>query len=446
MSDTDGQKIEIRPVKPHEIEDVENCINRSFSQKLSQSWRQDFFKKLDYIPRDRAEFFWGVFIDGIPVSGVLLYPFSIMLDYTPIHLLQMTGLGTDLNYRHRGFASQLIQQVHNNIQMEGFDGIALHSAADDLYRKNGYQTVFWDYTLRLDWSPSVDSTIRHLFEKYDPREKHIQFFEKEKISEVITEELYQIRRRSTQFIIRKIRQIRYPFYFHQRLQQHIDSGAVLVTISEHQRIIAYALAKYQVNNLEILEQYSLLNDPTDFLLLWDRLQSEYSHNNLHFIIKTYPTDEIVLDLAKKMGFSLVEEHETKNMVHLYDPSIILPWMQTTFSHRIQTSSFHDLDELFLIQVENWLFQFRITKNIVSLTEITNDLNNNATSVYHHNRLPKFNLNKRQWIAITFGYYSIASIFNDIIEYCDKGMLTHYQTVLSLLFPQINAVWDYFDPL
>lgn len=446
MCETDDQTVEIRPVQSHEIEEVERCINRSFSQNLTNSWRQEFFKKLKYIPRDRVEFFWGVFINGKPVSGVLLFPFSIMLEYTPIHLLQMTGLGTDINYRHQGYATKLIKQVHKSIQMEGFDGIALHSAADDLYIKNDYQTVFWEYLLQLSWSPTVNSNVRHLFEEYDPREKHVQFFESEKISDVITEELYQIRRRSTQFITREIRQIRYPFYFHQRLQQHIDDGAVLVTVSEHQHLVAYALAKCYVNYLEIFEQYSLMNDHADFLLLWDRLNSEYAHKNTLFSIKTYPTDEIVLNLGEKMGFTLVKKKETKNMVHLYDPSIILPWMQTTFSHRIQTSSFHDLNDRFLMQVDNWIFQFRITKNIVSLTEISEDDINLSFKGDESYQIPIFKMTKRQWITLTFGYLSINEIFDDFVVSCEKPLLKHYQNVFSLLFPKISAVWDYFDPL
>ncbi|WP_371805581.1 GNAT family N-acetyltransferase [Candidatus Lokiarchaeum ossiferum] len=431
----------IRPVKPNEIEAVELCINRSFSKDPDNPCRQDFFQQFDYVPRQREEFFWGAFLDNKPVAGLLLIPFHIMLWYCPLHLVCMTGVGTDPKYRHQGIAKHLINHVHSAIQNEGFDGIVLHSAADELYQKLGYETSFSEWNLRISWTYSAKSTLRTLMEKKVSTGKYVEFFMEHELTESVSEEMYWVRHRSTQFVKRPIRCIRNPIHFHQKLLQHLNNDAILATIYSGRDIRAYALARYDGNNLRIFEQYSLMNDPDDFLLLWQALLEEYNSPSLVLEIKTYPTDTEVFALGKKFKCSVERNLDTKNMAILFHPGVILPWMQTTFCQRVANSTMVDLQDKFLLQIENSRFLFRITREIVSVNEI--DLS--PTSIDFTN-LPIFQLTKKQWIALTFGYKTIEDIFDEIIPIGKDAEYEMYKPILNILYPDLNPVWDYFEPL
>ena len=436
------ENLEIRHVKPEETEAVELCIDRSFSKDPTNPCHQDFFEQFAYNPRQRQEFFWGAFLDGEPIAGLILIPFHLMLWYSPIHLLCMTGVATDLDFRHQGVAKRLIERVHDVIRKEGFDGIVLRSAADELYYKLGYETAFCEWTLRINWTYAAQSTLRNLLEKTVSTGKYVEFFLEHELTETISKEIYWVRHRSTQFVQRPLRVIRNPKQFHQKLHQHLSNSAVLAVIYSGRDIRAYTIARYDANNLRIFEQYSLLNDPDDFLLLWQGLLEEYDSPSLVLEIKTYATDSEVLSLGKKFQCSVEKNLNTKNMAILFDPSEIIPNMQSTFCQRIAHSMFTELQEKFIISIEKRRFLFRITREIVSATVISDISQINK----QYSALPYFQFSKNQWISLTFGYIMIDDIFDEIIPMGKEMEYERFKPILSILYPDLDPVWDYFEPL
>jgi hypothetical protein len=75
-----------------------------------------------------------------------------------------------------------------------------------------------------------------------------------------------------------------------------------------------------------------------------------------------------------------------------------------------------------------------------------EVNENFPSNIDLSDLIQFNLTQRQWIALTFGYYAIEDIFYEIIPSRETTRYESYKRILEILFPQLNPVWDYFDPL
>jgi len=156
-------KIEIRPVKESEYATADLCINRSFSADLNHISRQGFFHEFDFAPWESLEFYWAVIVDDKPVSALMLIPFQLMIDYTPIQIIGLTGVGTDPDHRHNGYAGMLLDAVHAYFKKLGFDGAVLHSAADKLYHLHGYEIVFclWQAKIPL-------KGLRRLISTYKP--------------------------------------------------------------------------------------------------------------------------------------------------------------------------------------------------------------------------------------------------------------------------------------
>ncbi len=130
------------------------------------------------------------------------------------------------------------------------------------------------------------------------------------------------------------------------------------------------------------------------------------------------------------------------MAILFDPSEIIPNMQSTFCQRIAHSMFTELQEKFIISIEKKRFLFRITREIVSATVISDIPQINK----QYSALPYFQFSKNQWISLTFGYIMIDDIFDEIIPMGKEMEYERFKPILSILYPDLDPVWDYFEPL
>jgi ribosomal protein S18 acetylase RimI-like enzyme len=135
--------LEIREVRKEEIENVKEMVRRAFSSNPNGKVADHgFFRQLEHVPLSSPEYFRAGFENGVPVTALMAVRFIVTMGIVPFKIAGYTGMGTDRSARGKGYASQLLQHYEKFLENRGYDGIVLHSAADMLYKKNGFEIVF----------------------------------------------------------------------------------------------------------------------------------------------------------------------------------------------------------------------------------------------------------------------------------------------------------------
>ena len=135
--------LECREVREEEIEEVKQMVRKAFSSNPNvEASETGFFRQLEHIPLPSPEYFRAGFENGIPVTAVMAVRFVVSIGIVPFKIAGYTGMGTDRSARGKRYASQLLEHFEKFLENRGYDGIVLHSSADMLYKKNGFEMVF----------------------------------------------------------------------------------------------------------------------------------------------------------------------------------------------------------------------------------------------------------------------------------------------------------------
>lgn len=423
-------KIEVRPVTPLEKDVVELCIARSFSKDPNNPIIPDFIK----IELADPNYFWGVFLDGKPTAGLKLIPFEIQIEKTIFRILGLTGVGTDPNHRHKGYASLLLQGVHKYLKERGFDGTILHSAADLLYVKNGYEFAFCEWEGQVNPKKIFDlGNVLQKKQRYT--DIYPEFYIRSDITQKIIDDIFEIRNQSISFKKRPFRVNRSKDYmFKQCLRLLERSNIIMQVIYQEQEAIGYQFSENKSEKLEIIEQYCRNDEKEIHLLLWKNLIDQFDPIPKNIIIKSYFQDEVIKELIQDTGGTYYRLAIVGNMAHLFDPISILNKMMPTFNDRIkQLNDCRDLHS-FILNIADKSLLFEIN----TLNQEPVKIENLIEYKKEHQSYPSFKIPKDEFVGLIFGYLSLDDL--DLPNDFNYKML---KPILNVLFPQLEPVWDYW---
>jgi predicted acetyltransferase len=425
-----NQGVEVRPVKEHEEKLVELCIARSFSKDPTNPTIPDFIK----IKLMDPNFFWGVFVDGKPVAGLKLIPFEIQIEHTILHVLGLTGVGTDPNHRHKGYASKLLQGVHQFLKKKGFDGTILHSAADILYVKNGYEFAFCEWEHQINLEPFLNE-CNLILKNSQFSEYHAEFYIRSDITQSITDQLFSIRNSSILFKNRPFRVNRTSNYMFEQCLRLLERPNMVMEILFNSNIpIAYLFAEIKEERIDIIENYSIYDEKECYILLWKNLIDQFENLPKNLIIKTYFHDEIIKSIVKQFQGKTYRLAMVGNMAHLFDPASIIKKLKPTFEHRMKNkipkTEFHS----FILIVRNQQIIFEINDSQLNLI----DAQPIPTKNQEYESLPKFEIPEDEFAGLIFGYLELEDL--DIIHGTNFSEL---EPTLRILFPPLEPIWDYW---
>jgi GNAT superfamily N-acetyltransferase len=444
-------KIEIRPVKESEYKFTDLCINRSFSSDLNHVTRQGFFNEFRFAPWESHEFYWAVFVDGKPVSGLMLIPFQLMIDYTPIQVVGLTGVGTDPDYRHKGYAGLLLDTVHSYFKNLGFDGAVLHSAADKLYHLHGYEFVFCLWQAKLPIKALRNLITINKDSLVISEDCKVEFYSALDFNRDICAELMKIRNLSPQFVNRRVKALRTVNYYYSKMLENFEKGTILGVLYSKGQPQAYIIA--QIDGM-INELISRSADFMDLLLLLHATLNEFPEDIDtkigHLTMKLYSEDEPLLKICSLCG-SGSEPYRInmpKNMATFFDPNEMMKKMQTTFS--IRYSNFLSSNQcknnpitapipfqfIFKINLLDgkgvYEYIFHVFRTIISIEPLS------SLHSKKEEQLPHIEINFDEWMALMFGYITIDDL--DIDDQIDSKKV---KPLLEILFPALEPVWDNF---
>lgn len=419
-------KIEVRPVKESEKTMVELCIARSFSKDPTNPIIPDFIK----IDLADSNFFWGVFVDGKPTAGLKLIPFEIQIEKTILRVLGLTGVGTDPDHRHKGYASMLLQGVHKYLRERGFDGTILHSAADLLYAKNGYEFAFCEWEGQVD--PKKIFDIGNSFQK-EPKNKeiHAEFYIRSDINQKIIDEIFELRNNSNLYRSRPYRVNRSRDYTFSQCLRLLERPNMIMEVLYHgTNAVGYLFADNKGDKLEIIEQYCKDDEHHEnefYILLWKNLIDQFDELPKNIVIKTYFQDEIIKNMIPNMGGKFYRLALVGNMAYIFDPVAILTKMKPTFEKRIKYA--HGLNDryFFILNIGDTQLMFEITPKANESIQIKRV---NGMQLDNRN-CPIFKIPKDEFAGLIFGYLSLDDL--DLPN----------DPILNTLFPLLEPVWDYW---
>jgi GNAT superfamily N-acetyltransferase len=424
--------IEVRPVKKSEMDIFIKCLSRGFAKDLENISVPGFVSQNNNL-KLTDEFYWGVFVDNIPVAGLIIIPLDFIIGYSTFHVVGFTGVATDPDHRHHGYATRLIQGVFTYLKQSGYDGVILQSSADLLYRKNGFGYTFWEWAGDLIWSKSTESNYNSEYLNESSRKDEdikIEFLLPSEVSLDNCAVFNQIRERSPQYLQHKFRTIRSDRYFKAKFEQH-NAIIPLICYNNENFPIAYLFAKFDngKNEINVFEQYSLSNKPEIFISMWKALKDEFDFEEIKFKFDLYSEDEVVKNLITEGGGNVYKCYKANKMATFFDTYATLQRLIPTFSYRISSLAI-ETPFKFVLLVEDEGFLFTIH---------TLNLNIQPFSSNAKSDLPQFKLSRDEWIALVFGYIEI-----DDVETYENPDLEKLEPILHVIFPEIEPIWDYFQ--
>lgn len=420
--------IEVRPVREDERSAMDLVIDRSFSQDPVHPTHQGFFHQFQYLPMARSDFYWGVFVDGKPVAGLMLVPFEILIDSTPLHLVGLTGVGTDPNYRHQGYSLRLLQAVHEFLLNEGFDGAILHSAADMLYLKAGYELCFMHYKMCFEWKPSILPKILPMIEPIKKTHTRIQFYIAIDFSDALVYDLNYIFTHDIEYHLQFVKTQRNLLYFRTKLQELMIKGAQIVVLYRDDMPFAFMRYHLDKQTLSIDNFYAVYNHSLALLILIEAFMNELELKEASIEIHQKPIMGFK-PIMDKIDVKVMENPLTGNMAIIFDPFRLLHQMQGTFSKRIAESIFSNSHVQIPLQIEQ-------NRGYIQI-------DNHCVTIHKTDSLPSANpilISTREFNTMVFGYLPVDAILDHKFDKLAKEI----RDLLQILFPCLHPMWDSFD--
>jgi predicted N-acetyltransferase YhbS len=432
-------RIEIRPVHESEMDAVRNCIMRSFSKDGEPIHEPGFFKQFEYPPLPHSDHCWAVFVEGTPVAALMLVPFTIQLEKCSFTTVGLTGVGTVPEHRHKGYSSQLIQKLHQHLKEKGFDGAVLHSAADLLYKKNGYEFAFCSWEGQIECTESNYRLLNSLVEEYQKVSGsgfYVEHLSRDKagLDENFARKLLTLRIESP---LHTRRYVKIPLSFQRyyaKLQERIQGGAILSILYRGKDILAYSLTNTQPNKLEIVDYSTSQEEKLCHLMLWKNLVDDLTQGLCTLTLKTYAEDQILHGLIEQFNGKIHKNMFTGNMATFFNPAGVMARLQSTFSNRLQNSLDTAITTHFHLKIDQTLLDIKISRGLVQIIPVDKvpKLQDSSLS------LPEVVMDAGDWIALILGYISAVELYED-----NGNIEPVVKKVLILLFPELNPVWDYY---
>jgi GNAT superfamily N-acetyltransferase len=425
--------VEIRPVRPEERKAVDRCIDISFSQSVETIHHQGFFRQFDYIPLRRPEYYWAVFVDNEPVAGVMLVPFLLQIGHACFHLVGLTGVGTVPAHRHKGYSSKLLQAVHTYLKTQNLDGAVLHSAADQLYIKNGYELCFGDWIGSLQATPYVRQQLQKIAGP-STRERHVIFYLPDEFTPELSDQLWNLWYLCAHCLKRPVRLLRSKYYFFQKMLQLLREGCSLGVLYDQNVLRGYVLCQTNGQKVTYLDQFCVSDSSQDFARLWLSFLEELSVEPPYLEICSFPQESTVVDLVSRLGGNADWKLMTGNMAQFFNPKSCLRRMIGDFIQRIENSRFKSGDYEFFLQIENSDKQYDLFRFYTSHGELTFQ----KVNVFPRSgRICR--IEYRQFTCMLLGF----TLAEEILDDEQYGSDTEFIELLGVLFPKLDPVWEHF---
>src|SRR4030042_5687065 len=129
--------IEIRGMRPEELETVHQILDRAFT-KTPKSYFDSQVKNDPYLEPDDTRI---LLEDGIIRSCVRVYFRDIRCMETKLHMGGIGDVGTDPEVQGRGFAYKLLQEAIDYMRKKGADISFLFTSINPFYQRSGYFTL-----------------------------------------------------------------------------------------------------------------------------------------------------------------------------------------------------------------------------------------------------------------------------------------------------------------
>jgi predicted N-acetyltransferase YhbS len=430
--------IEVRPIKPEEKAAVDLCIDLSFSKSKEEISHQGFFRQMNYLPLRKQEFEWAVFVDHEPVAAVMLVPFHIQIGVACFHLVGLTGVGTHPDHRHRGYSTKLLQNVHQYLKQEGYHGVVLHSGADELYLKNGYEPCFGALTGIIQ-----QQHFKEILNIKNPSFT-TEFLMGSDITENLFLQLWSIRNQDPFFCQRAVKIQRGLTYFSTKLKEQIESGKMLAIVKHKNKIIGYATA-HLGKILSITEQYCLLSPAESRLQfvmqLWGDILKQFEPLPTALEINIFYEDSIIREIFRQFDEKIEWRYMTGNMALFFDSFLILNQMQSTFCLRLEASPFMNFIGTFRFHIEGKEPQhidLHISRGEVTCI-LLQDEKSSILPIYP--LIWEGTITKREFTLIIFGFEEIFDVLDEDKMHGDAIA----KEILPIIFPKQYPIWDYGDP-
>ena len=423
--------LKVRPATEKEYDAVKLCIARSFADDPDNPGMPVFMKA----PMLRNDYLWGAFVDGSPVAGTMLVPFELEIDGCRIRVIGLTGVGTDPDFRRKGYASRLLEGIHEFVAGEGFDGMVLHSAADMLYRKLDYEFAFcaWEGSFSAD-----------MLEEFESKAYSVDFLLPMEIQSALVDDLNKIRSQSGQFQRRNMKVVRTDETFAYQLKNMLTlRGYMLAVLRNSDDILGYSIFRAKDRSLSIVELMPKNPDEETYACLLKGITDEFTADFKEVKISLYTEDYEIIRMIEKYSGSVTKRYLTGNMVCIFDPAEILRKLEPAFNRRLNANE----DELrpiknkldFKIDVTS---QFTGKRSIISFkfdpkepviqmerTKVIKDLSGIEQVV---------RVNWDEFTALVFGFVEL-----DDTEILENKQDPEIQSILAILFPPLEPIWDYF---
>ena len=319
------------------------------------------------------------------------------------------------------------------MKAEGLDGAVLHSAADLLYVKNGYELAFGELVATLAWTPHVAHQVQSILDA-EKSEKYVIFILSQDLTPAISADLHFIREYSVHYNRRHVKSVRNLHYFHQKLKQTLDQGAFLSILYEKNQPRAYCLCRKEGNHLTFFEQYSLTESKSDYLQLWAAFLDEFDGPIPQLQLKLYHEDHVLLALIQTFGGNVAWRFSTGNMIQFFNPLPLLQKMQTDFSLRVESSTLNDTSGSFLLSIDGIEILLAIHNGVVTVTDAS------ASQFDNTPLCGKCEMTSRQLATLVLGFFPAIEILDESQFGNDKQC----ENLLAILFPELHPIWDYFD--
>ncbi len=442
-------ELEIREVREKDMQTVKQMVSKAFSPNPEiEIKEQGFFKQLEHVPLPGPEYFRAGFVDGQPMTAVMAVRFVASFGFVPIKLAGYTGMGTDRAARGKGYASKLLQNFEKFLEARGFDGIVLHSAADMLYKKNGFEIVFGfgNFTISPD---GLEKYLRSEADTYKNRAFKTKIIRSVKDFPQIIDISIKIDQIHRTLYPTTFNVIKNKMFWEQYLNYFFANGFSLALLSEpesqstaeqiKQRAIAYML--YKIEKLQSPEEGFKFT-------IYELLSTEHSRYLDAYMIKEimesvkYATPITQIEGAyqseRKDLASLVEKCEgktytsltSKNMFHIINIPSFLKKLEPEFIRRLETTrKNHNFNFILNIKEMNLELLFLIENNTISISE---------HKEIEQNKYPKVIIEHEAFYALIFGSFEPQELLEDCeFENTDKEELI---SLLSVLFPFSGPVW------
>lgn len=486
--------LEIREVREEELEATKKMVSRAFFPDREDEQLPEFFNQLDHISIPSSEFFRAGFIDGAPVTAVMAVRFMISIGIVPFKIAGYTGMGTDKEARGKGYATQLIKEFGEFLDKKGYEGIVLHSGADMLYKKSGFEMVFGQGSFNV--SPdNIDQYVKAQMKNYRNRSFNIKTITK-------LEELPQIVE-----ITRKISEINNIFYqngfnviktkkFWQEYINYLFSKGFYITIlteshdvyshiPQKQKVIAYMIYKIeQIKEIagkpeEVTEdadekpeqqnedadekteeqKEDVDEKPEEKKEVKNTLKIFEFHSTEHSTYVNAMLINMVLDeaihsakpIGEIEGMYQNRRSDLKDLIERCNGDISLSLISKNFFHIINMPAFMKKLEPELFRrleetgkLHNSVF---VVKIVESETELLFRIENNVVSVFDVKNVepdqlpencPRISIENEGVYALIFGTYDPTDVLEDCeVENIEK---TELISILSALFPFTGPIW------